>query len=63
MIKSFRHKGLELFFVTGNKKGIKPEHGKKIARIFFFRTVFLKCLLDLQGVPEVVGTHVNLFKL
>ena len=24
MIKSFKHKGLEDFFYTGNKKGIKP---------------------------------------
>ncbi len=33
MIKSFKHKGLELFFNTGNKKGSKPENSKKIARI------------------------------
>ena len=33
MIRSFRHKGLEVFFVTGSKKGIVPEHAPKIARI------------------------------
>lgn len=33
MIKSFKHKGLELFFRTGNKKGIIPHHAYKIARI------------------------------
>jgi proteic killer suppression protein len=33
MIHSFRHKGLEIFFVTGSKKGIVPEHAPKIARI------------------------------
>jgi len=33
MIKSFKHKGLELFYNTGNKKGIIPEHCNKIARI------------------------------
>lgn len=33
MIKSFKHKGLERFFKDGNKKGISPEHEKKIARI------------------------------
>jgi proteic killer suppression protein len=33
MIKAFKHKGLELFFKDGNKKGISPEHAKKIARI------------------------------
>jgi proteic killer suppression protein len=33
MIKTFKHKGLEQFFENGNKKGINPEHAKKIARI------------------------------
>jgi proteic killer suppression protein len=33
MIRSFRHKGLEFFFVFGSKKGILPEHAPKIARI------------------------------
>ncbi|GBU28313.1 hypothetical protein R84B8_01871 [Treponema sp. R8-4-B8] len=33
MIRSFKHKGLEIFFVTGSKKGILPEHAPKIGRI------------------------------
>ena len=33
MILSFRHKGLELFFNTGSKRGILPEHAQKIERI------------------------------
>jgi len=33
MIKTFRHKGLEAFFETGNKKGIIPDHAQKLARI------------------------------
>lgn len=33
MIKSFKHKGLEEFFQTGNKKGILPEHAHKLGRI------------------------------
>jgi proteic killer suppression protein len=33
MIRSFRHKGLQIFFVTGSKRGILPEHSEKIARI------------------------------
>ena len=33
MIKSFRHKGLETFFYTGNKKGIRPEHANRLERI------------------------------
>jgi len=33
MIKSFKHKGFQDFFYTGIKKGIRPEHAGKIARI------------------------------
>ena len=33
MIKSFKHKGLQEFYETGNKKGIQPEHGAKLCRI------------------------------
>jgi len=30
MIKTFRHKGLEAFFLTGSKKGIQPSHANKL---------------------------------
>jgi proteic killer suppression protein len=30
MIKSFQHKGLEAFFFTGSKAGIKPVHAKRL---------------------------------
>ena len=30
MIKSFRHKGLEQFYVTGSKSGIQPHHAAKL---------------------------------
>jgi proteic killer suppression protein len=33
VIKSFKHKGLEVFFNTGSKKGIRPEHASKLERI------------------------------
>ena len=33
MIKSFAHKGLKDFFYTGSKKGIKPEHAARLARM------------------------------
>ena len=33
MIKSFKHKGLEQFYITGTKKGIIPDHTKKLERI------------------------------
>ena len=31
MIKSFRQDGLERFFETGSKAGIRPEHAKRLA--------------------------------
>ena len=30
MIKSFRHAGLEKFFLTGSKAGIQPDHARKL---------------------------------
>ena len=32
MIKSFRHKGLQDFFETGSKKGIRPDHAPRLSR-------------------------------
>ncbi len=32
MIKSFAHKGLEAFFLTGSKAGIQPVHAPKLKR-------------------------------
>lgn len=34
MIKSFKHKGLELFYNTGNIKGIQAVHAKKLEYLF-----------------------------
>lgn len=33
MIKTFSHKGLKEFYYTGSKKGIKPEHANRLARM------------------------------
>lgn len=33
MIKSFRHAGLQAFFETGSKAGIRPEHASRLNRI------------------------------
>jgi proteic killer suppression protein len=30
MIQSFRHKGLEQFFLTGSRAGIQPRHVKRL---------------------------------
>lgn len=32
MIKTFRHKGLEDFFTTGNLSGIQPHHAARLRR-------------------------------
>lgn len=32
MIRSFRHKGIEAFFKTGSRAGIKPAHAGKLKR-------------------------------
>ena len=36
MIRDFRHSGLEKFFLTGSKAGIRPEHASKL-RVQLFR--------------------------
>lgn len=33
MIKSFAHKGLEQYFLTGSKAGIQPQHAARIRLI------------------------------
>lgn len=30
MIRSFRHRGVELFFTTGSSAGIQPKHAKRL---------------------------------
>jgi proteic killer suppression protein len=32
MIRSFRHKGIKLFFESGSKEGIQANHASKLAR-------------------------------
>lgn len=32
MIKSFRHKGIEVFFKSGSRAGINPAHASKLKR-------------------------------
>ena len=33
MITSFRHSGLQSFFETGSKAGIRPDHAAKLSRL------------------------------
>ncbi|MDD5240523.1 MAG: type II toxin-antitoxin system RelE/ParE family toxin [Sulfuricella sp.] len=32
MVKSFKHRGLEVFFTTGSKAGIQPHHASRLGR-------------------------------
>lgn len=47
MIKSFRHKGLENFFTTGSKRGIKPEQAARLKQILF-RLQFAEKIEDMS---------------
>ncbi|MCA8238715.1 MULTISPECIES: type II toxin-antitoxin system RelE/ParE family toxin [Burkholderia] len=44
MIKSWVHKGLEAFFVTGSKAGIRPDHAPRLRRML--------ARLDVAGKPH-----------
>lgn len=46
MIKSFKHKGLRIFFETGNTKGIQQIHAVKISRIL----LVLNSLSDISDL-------------
>jgi len=35
VISSFRHKGLERFFLTGSKAGIQPKHARRLEEQLF----------------------------
>jgi proteic killer suppression protein len=47
MIKSFQHKGLKVFFESGSKAGIKPEHATKLTRILL--------RLDIAKAPDDIN--------
>uniref|UniRef100_UPI00313E0EC1 type II toxin-antitoxin system RelE/ParE family toxin n=2 Tax=Hydrogenophaga sp. OTU3427 TaxID=3043856 RepID=UPI00313E0EC1 len=47
MIKSWRHSGLELFFMTGKKSGIQPHHASKLQRLLG--------VLNVATVPETMN--------
>ena len=46
MIKSFRHKGIEKFFLTKSKVGIQPHHAKKL-------TIQLGVLHTMETIDEM----------
>lgn len=50
MIKSFKHKGLEKYFLTGCKKGIQAIHAEKLSRIL----AVLDNMTDLNDLSSPV---------
>ena len=48
MIRSFAHKGLEVFFTTGSKAGIQPQHAQRLRLIL--------ALVDGAKVVRDVGS-------
>ena len=47
MIKSFKHKGLETFFMTGSTKGIQSAHATRISdRLAFLHAA--NCIEDIN---------------
>ena len=50
MIKSFKHKGLEKFYVAGSRKGIQAKHAKKLRmQLAALDTAFNIEDLDIPG--------------
>jgi proteic killer suppression protein len=56
MIKHFKHKGLQWFFETGGKAGIRPDHASRLARQ-------LRQLNDATGPREMNMPGWNLHQL
>jgi proteic killer suppression protein len=49
MIKSFKHRGLERFYLTGSKAGIQPAHARKIEDIL--TNLDLSTTIGMMDVP------------
>jgi proteic killer suppression protein len=50
LIKSFKHKGLEKFYLTGSKAGIIPSHARKLEeRLRFLELASAPADLDQPG--------------
>ncbi len=56
MIKSFRHAGIEKFFITGSKAGIQPGHADKL-------NLQLTTLNKAKGARDMASPGWNLHAL
>ena len=51
MISSFRHRGLQKFFLSGSKAGIRPEHADRLRLVLgWLNTAVRPQDLDLPGL-------------
>ena len=48
LIKSFRHRGIEKFFLTGSKAGIQPKHAERL-RLQLFALNNAKSFRDMNA--------------
>ncbi len=66
MIKSFKHKGLKLFFETGSKAGIDAKQSEKIAyRLSVLDDALIIEDIDIQGfyLHKLSGEKGNLYSM
>lgn len=66
MIKSFKHKGLQLFFGSGSLKGIQADHAKKLKmRLTALDTAMVIEDLKLPGfdLHELEGTKKGVWSI
>ncbi|WP_019895561.1 type II toxin-antitoxin system RelE/ParE family toxin [Hydrogenovibrio halophilus] len=66
MIQSFKHKGLERFFLTGNRSGIQPRHAKKLTmQLAAIHTASQIEDIDLPGyqLHSLKGSRANLWSV
>lgn len=66
MIKSFKHKGLESFFISGSTKGIQSIHSNKL-RLILGRLNQMTCLDDINipsfRLHKLKGDKQNLWSI
>ncbi len=66
MIKSFKHKGLEKFYISGSTKGIQAKHAKKLRmQLAALDTAQVLEDLDIPGyrLHELKGSHKGLWSI
>lgn len=66
MIKSFKHKGLEKFYVAGSTKGIQAKHAKKLRmQLAALDTAFNIEDINIPGyrLHQLKGDHKGLWSI